>query len=401
MTGQTITALRGDQLALTAESTLSGYWPSGHPTWFKDDQPVITSPTITIDCNNVGTHVYKATCGTSSETVTVDIINPVLESINFEGGGVQDIYDIGSTPEWQRNPSRNVQYSVKKGQSFNVVATLSVPSPLTLPTSISVRLLANVSEEVLIFTQNTVFPSGGVLTPPTTTVSVTFQSSALNYVGLFSSDLNWQYTGLPNAIYTSLGTTSHIGYNTWDTKLCPPSDFTRDHISYACGNAQDATTLDQIGNKIGPNATAVARFGAWSSADLTEVWKLIDESDKTGDCRTLATLMKAAIALLGDNSSQVKYVLPRHSSWAGLVDGSFEYHPVRNTRLGFLAPGWNNYEGCCLFQNKWWMGGLGTSQNSAYQVLLHCTNPNTDISANKQVWSDDYSHAVSYPSGQP
>jgi hypothetical protein len=130
----------------------------------------------------------------------------------------------------------------------------------------------------------------------------------------------------------------------------------------------------------------------------SEVWILIDNNEKKGDCGTLATLMVAAIKLLGDDSAEVLFVYPRHQSWGGLVnDDDSEINPVTGEDLGFMAPEWNNYEGCCLFQHKWWVGGLGTSKSDPYEVLMYVTLPNNSPDKNRQVWYNNTLIPVSYP----
>ena len=66
-----------------------------------------------------------------------------------------------------------------------------------------------------------------------------------------------------------------------------------------------------------------------------------------------------------------------------------------------MNPDYNYYEGCCKFQGKWWMGGLGTSKNSAYDVLMYVSAPNNSSTGKRQVWYDLQSTPVSYPSGTP
>jgi hypothetical protein len=126
VTNGTITLLKGSRITLTAVPN-PNIWPENNPVW-SCPNATFTNPniaTITFDNLQTGTTVLTATCGASNKTVTVRVVEPVLESINFEGSGVQDIYDVGSTPEWQRIPSKNEPFSVKKGQDYNVKITIS------------------------------------------------------------------------------------------------------------------------------------------------------------------------------------------------------------------------------------------------------------------------------------
>jgi hypothetical protein len=56
-----------------------------------------------------------------------------------------------------------------------------------------------------------------------------------------------------------------------------------------------------------------------------------------------------------------------HQSWNGLSSSQNSYDVMekriaenKNTVLGFISGAWNLYEGCCVIDGKWWMGGSGT-----------------------------------------
>jgi hypothetical protein len=398
-TNDIITVLKGSQTTLTAIPN-PNIWPENNPVW-SCPTLTITPPNgsnFTFNAYNTGSYALTVTCGTSNKTVTVKVVEPVLESINFEGGDIQTIADVGTTPEWQRNPSRNEPFSSIKGSSDNAVVKLSIPYELTISTPITIY--ANTA------TRTTSFQG--------LNATATFIIDVSASVGKFTINTAWKYSVSPNAMNQTLANITHTYYCTWGTMLCEPSDFTKAHLAYACEKAQGATTLVAIGDKIGPDATAVARFGVnyepqgtdICTHDLSLVWRLIDENKK-GDCATLCTLMKAAILLLGDNSASIKFVFARHASWSGLDkdSGARTNNETRagvGTELGFIRNiNYNYFEGCCLFQNKWWMGGLGTSKTSAYNVLMDVSSPNNSSTNRRQVWFDLQSTPVSYPSGTP
>lgn len=70
---------------------------------------------------------------------------------------------------------------------------------------------------------------------------------------------------------------------------------------------------------------------------------------------------------------------------------------------GGLGAGINFYEGCCVFQSKWWMGGIGSATNSAYSVLRYMADPNDSGNTNysHQCWQNDITNYVTYPDGVP
>ena len=119
--------------------------------------------------------------------------------------------------------------------------------------------------------------------------------------------------------------------------------------------------------------------------------------------------MKYELDLLGASGSEVRFVYARHASWTGLSQTSTTGNEDDGSGNilgmwfgGGTGAGWNNYEGCCVFESKWWEGGNGISKSSAYNVLTHVTGPNTSGTTNShQCWDSAPSTAVTYPPGTP
>ena len=119
--------------------------------------------------------------------------------------------------------------------------------------------------------------------------------------------------------------------------------------------------------------------------------------------------MKSQLDLLGATGAVVSCVYARHNSWTGLSNSSmppgYQYAEYSQTDgfLGvWLGNGFNRYEGCCAFEGKWWKGGTGKSESSAYDVLMAMTSPNLDgENNNHQCYNAEQATAVSYPAGTP
>jgi len=95
-------------------------------------------------------------------------------------------------------------------------------------------------------------------------------------------------------------------------------------------------------------------------------------------------------------------VLPRAFSWADLAQDYDDYvrdiDPDNGSPLAFWAGSGNKFEGCCLFNNEWWMGGTGTYAPCAKDVLAILTCPNTPGASNYQYWEYDFDrNVVDYP----
>ena len=175
-------------------------------------------------------------------------------------------------------------------------------------------------------------------------------------------------------------------------------------------------TLADIGNAIAPNATGSGRFSSTNSifppSNMSTAWQVMDGT--MADCSTLSTLMCYELDTLGAVGAVVRVVCACHQDWSHLAqdpvafDGFETDAGGKDLGIWFGAGGWNYYEGCCVFQGKWWMGGFGASNPSAVTVLkdIWVSGPNTTdgLGTHHQCYDgNDTTHAthVPYPSTIP
>ena len=110
--------------------------------------------------------------------------------------------------------------------------------------------------------------------------------------------------------------------------------------------------------------------------------------------------------LLGAIGSEVRYVFARHESWTGLsstvrLANEFDEnnHPLKIWFGHGSGAGENSYEGCCVFECKWWMGGTGTAKNNAGQVWWEVVRPNQNGKhKSHQYWQHQRLIKVDHPS---
>ncbi|MDR2438163.1 MAG: hypothetical protein LBE12_02175 [Planctomycetaceae bacterium] len=216
-----------------------------------------------------------------------------------------------------------------------------------------------------------------------------------------SPTLSWAYWVNGGTDWIDIARTSHIIYVTWGKYKCKVSEFTKKHIQYACKTAGGSESLKEIGEKIGADAVSSNRF-VLSANCIDTPWDIIDKPTKS-DCISLCTFMKKVIELLGDDSAEIWYVYARHRSWLGLASKSSTNHEKCSQTnhnphvLGYWAAGGFNYwEACCRFQNKWWMGGEGKAEDHPIEILRAVTKPNTQ-DGNHQCDECVPSVPVSYP----
>jgi hypothetical protein len=222
------------------------------------------------------------------------------------------------------------------------------------------------------------------------------------------------YSGLqPHVVFLTYGipkTQPEVHY--YGTKA------TAKRMAFVVLAAQGQTDPNTIAYILGPNATGKARFDPLFGMDkLPPVgqgkdyrmfpWSLLDNENKNkADCQTLAHLMKYQLDLLGIIGSEVRYVYARNQSWEGIWniktgenETMFDFNLMKTLALGYTdasALGINYFEGCCYFNEKWWMGGDGFPLNSAYDVLMFQTWENKANTAH-QCWSEKLNEPVQYP----
>jgi hypothetical protein len=365
----------------------------------------------------------------NKKTIKLKCIKPILESIDFKGVGVQTIQDVGTEPEWKKanvngTGARNEPFCVIRNKNFDVDFVFSLPTDLTFETTFG-AICSIPSDDAGISISRSF-----TVKDKNKNFNAKFTLTEKDEVGKDTSRFKWSIVkqnnnnnnNNSNSNNTVFSDTSHIKYITWDSYKCPQTDFTKGHIDYACTTANGATTLAGIGDKLGPPIMGQEFFwpknpNNWiSSDDAGRAWEIVDTKSRNnplkGDCGLLAILMKKAIELLGDDTAKVGYVYARTTEWKGLVlnapKTSHGYYTIeKNTfTLVYYSGGLNKYEGCCTFQNKWWMGGLGKSAESALDVLNTVTQNNKNENAvndngQRQCWRTNHTISVPYPPGVP
>lgn len=245
---------------------------------------------------------------------------------------------------------------------------------------------------------------------PTSVVTLQWTLPLPNTVANAVRNLEWVASAHDQNTYARMAWTATHFFVTYAAPETSPPTAIR--LDWCTDMANGATTPDEIGDRIGPDAVGGTHFGPksiWGSPpSLESAWQVLD--GEKADCGTLSRLMKYELDLLGATGSEVRFVYARHASWGGLDqpeppsgrESDGQGHWLGMWFAGGLGGGWNNYEGCCVFRSKWWEGGNGTWAASAYSVLLEVTLPNTDgMNTNHQAWDHDRPTAVAYPPGTP
>ncbi|MDR2763078.1 MAG: hypothetical protein LBB88_10780 [Planctomycetaceae bacterium] len=416
-------------------------WPSGKPKWtlisFNENNQ-------RFEQNNVGDVMYISAadgitlldstltfeCG-NKKTIKLINIKPILESVDFQGNGIQKINEVGDDPEWQKtnkknSKERNEPICVVKNNKFQANSKISMSNDLTFQTDVSIFVeIGNTTKTFGKHRYDWKLKNKGTFD------LIILDITVENMVYIGTSNYDFYYN--VNNKKENMTVFTNTAYVTWDfSKLQDARYITKRHLQYACRTANGSKTLAEIGDKIGADIMSkdyfkvendnTYRYSRYITTDHPEnqLWLIVDHVitmgrasriRARGDCGAQAQLMKKIIELLGDDSAKIAYVFPRHNSWDGLAHES--HNEVEQLGFGYVMGSWNNYEGCCIFQNKWWMGGFGKSQDNALKVLLYVTMNNKDKgyvsnaegilsdNGNRQCWETNQNRCISYPPGQP
>jgi hypothetical protein len=311
-----------------------------------------------------------------------------------------------SRPVWKLSPAVNNPVIQPTSDWVELEVTINV-----CPAGQNYSLIGTSSEAGLCFTNASV-----VSTASDQTVGVLANTwLRTNLVDIVSAPINWFVVPQGSSSLCSAGVSgAHKIYVTWDDpSTYPGNTATLKRIDKVCTVAQRAGSEPAIGNDIGPQAASQSLFdpnSGWSilgvgtnPPTLTTPWTVLD-GGHNADCATLANLMKYELDLLGATDSAVKYVIAWTGNWTGWIVQNGPPFSMYcrvpgdpSTRLGFISGGWNNFEGCCLFQGKYWMGGAGDYRTTAALVLHRWADPNNNPNGNHQCYADQQDQVVPYP----
>jgi hypothetical protein len=193
------------------------YWPGGKPVWTIGSKTG-TDEIFEMTANSSSTFTLTYECG-NTKTFTVTVVQPEVISVDFRGAGVQTIYDVGTTPEWVKNPARDEPFCAVKNQDAGIYAKFGASKNLTFPASVKVCEREEQSNDAVNTTwQN--WPSSEVV----------LYRNMPNKITIGSSKFHWKYSADNGQNWKECGESTHKVYVTWDTKQCPDTDFTKAHI---------------------------------------------------------------------------------------------------------------------------------------------------------------------------
>jgi Tfp pilus assembly protein PilZ len=405
-------------------------WPSDKPEWGGGlvSGSGVESNSYTFSTISTNSTDYKEVTAECGNTVTgkVVVIDVQLKLVSYGGSGEYTLRKDGSSwsdDSYTSDGNTNIVDPVWADTNLDGTADISEPacytrssspsltaviyvSPTTDISSVSAKLKATSANVPLSYLQDESLSSGD-----NECNSLTTADTLWNFITNSTVLLSWSISLDEGKTYQVIGQSANSVFVVYDT---PSGLITAKRVNWCTSLAAGKNTLDGIGNAIGQDAMSGNRFNSDNSVyqdPATWPWSVMDGTN--ADCATLSWLMKYELDCVGATDAGVWFVYPRHTNWTGLSSQTVPPLASETNQYGgslriWIASGGsceglNRYEGCCVFQSKWWMGGEGQSTNSAYSVLRYLADPNTNgnLSLNHQCWHNDTTNYVEYPNGAP
>jgi hypothetical protein len=300
--------------------SVTHYW-TGTGT-FKDNDNIGTS--VTYICTNTASNntvtVYADDDYTGdgntaivdeaakSDSETVSVIIPVVDSVLYVGDKNQVIFDVTS-PEYNRNPARNEPSAYVKGQHSDATVVVKFWASTSLTESSNVDVVGWIDTFDL---GEWGYPSGTFGTSwPTAGFSADITQVNKTSIGKITYTETWKYR-CPNGSDTRITASTLSGrvmYLIYDDFKCDASLFTKANLDTCTGWANNCDKVDTSND-----ATNVARkvqlgAKAWYNTHGYAIRTGIKADPFTwipankGDCLTYADLMTKGCQVLGVQAS--------------------------------------------------------------------------------------------------
>lgn len=281
---------------------------------------------------------YKTVTAECGNTVTVNVIVCQVEAteVTFDhdapAPGHNDglsIYDV-QKPEWVKDGQNEPAIYIKDTSNIDIMANFSI-SPqvnqeVTILATSGSSVLGNLDEVNSVFSSGStllLFTAAGSSNSAVSEDTVQWQWKVKDFGHCASGEININTSG-PHTVYTTYG-----------SPLCGASEFTKEHIDWACDIANNANTITSAAVKF---RDAIASDPGY---DPPRVWNLNSwqflASGEHGDCITLAKLAREGLQLIG---------IPANYSWSyPTADGTTGFPSVSGNSCRSVATKTFQYQG--------------------------------------------------------
>ena len=343
--------LKGSSYTFTAikDPTDAPEWPAGTPDWDssywgvdRSDNGEHTTVTFTGEYDD---RYLTATCGSSANTVTMDVIVPQIKYVKFDG------YDIADKKDWwgtddQEEQGDNVA-CFKQGYLTYLKVKLCHPSKtLSFSTYVEIRGDVNYWDEST---------TGGDYCLPWGTIGTSWNTEYSLYSTTFyqtgisiDDDVDMQFQYRVSSSFICMGNVENSKYYlVLDTPCAPMAEPWSDVLDLACAWADGETTESGVVNAMTTcaynccdrNYDGGRTHSAGTTFDLTRLF-----ADNWADCRDMSALVHVFTRAIGGSATQVRQIDDQYDAYEGFYYKAID--PVGNPSW---STGWWNFHQVACF----------------------------------------------------
>jgi hypothetical protein len=391
VTEETIVVLKGTKYTFKAfpnPSTAS--WPANSPVWSGVASGTGETIEVTFDSSGIKTLTAKCCCDNEGKTVTINVVIPEPDQIYFVDytiGEEHNIYNV-TDPVWKRvnNPDDPASYT--KSKRIRVRAKFWASENLTYVTNVHVDV---VSPGLYTFVHH-----ASAAFWPWPSESTFHNSDGLleNTIGSLNLNLEWSYrvpSGTNTWITMAADSGPHKIYRVYDAPTCVASNYTEDHLDWACTNASGASTIEEIADAINSalSGDPPRDPGDCDPSEQSDNWNLLDGCPYYGECDEQAEFMVRVLKLLGISGPYDDLVYASSNSGAGncldlepRTQGEVQQWLIMDFATG-AGYNWNAFEGVCVVAGHWYAVWPSKKASDDYDMLKNKLAP-------EQYWVKTY-----------
>ena len=247
-----IVVLKGTTYTFYAQTKSGLAFPENEPKWYVQGTTSATGISFEYTFESTGNIIIEAKFGNTKKYVSVEVIAPLLYSINFSGPNVQELYDVKKRPEWRYDYTEELlePVCVVKNQTVSMVVLIALSKKLTFTTPIFVQYKLSGELDTLNF----FVINNAIATPCSYSIKpfilkdevtvITFSDLKFrNKVSMSELEIDWSYSIQNYHDFYTLNSSINLTFTIWDTYKCESQYFTKSNMSCAVMKAIDYVDL--------------------------------------------------------------------------------------------------------------------------------------------------------------
>lgn len=246
-----IVVLKGTTYTFYAQTKSGLAFPENEPKWYVQGVFVATRASLEYRFESTENKVIEVKMGSSTKRVSVQVIEPLIYSIDFSGQHVQELYDVKKKPEWRHDYTEEQKepFCIIKNQTASMVVLIVLSKALTFETPVLVqyRLSGELGNLNYFVSNNTTTPYSysrqSLILKDEANVTSFSDLKFKNKVSMSALELEWSYSIQDCPTFYELCKSINMAFTTWNTYKCNSQYYTKTNMSYAVMKAIEHVDL--------------------------------------------------------------------------------------------------------------------------------------------------------------